>query len=66
MFTATPYFRYFLMIVLTLLKALSLMLFPFLVGSQDPETVNLGYSYVLIFETSSIGLFFLLKREFKK
>jgi len=54
------------MIVLTLLKALSLMLFPFLVGSQDPETVNIGYSYVLIFGTSSIGLFFLLKREFKK
>lgn len=54
------------MIVLTLLMALSFMLFPFLVGSQDPETVNLGYSYVLIFGTSSLGLFFLLKREFKR
>jgi hypothetical protein len=66
MFTATPYFRYFLMIVLTLLMALSFMLFPFLVSSEDSETANLGYSYAFIFSISSLSLFNLLKKEFKK
>ncbi len=58
--------NYFFIIFFSVLTAVSLTLFPFLVGSEDSSTSFIGYFYLLIFIVSSTILFFTLRVVLQK
>lgn len=58
--------NYFFVIIFSILTAVSLTLFPFLVGSEDISTSLIGYFYLLIFLVSSTILFFTLRIVLQK
>ena len=54
-------FAIFFIIFSSIITAVFLSLFPFLVGSEDSSTTFIGYFYFLIFIVSSTILFFNLR-----
>ncbi|WP_026754460.1 hypothetical protein [Sediminibacter sp. Hel_I_10] len=48
------------------LGCFSILMFPFLIGSKDPETATIGYGYLALLLTSTSIVYLLLRKEFSK
>jgi hypothetical protein len=52
--------------LLGLLGCFSMMLFPFLIGSNDSQTAIIGYSYLGVLLLSIALMYLLVKKELKQ
>ncbi|SNR14691.1 hypothetical protein [Tenacibaculum jejuense] len=54
-----------LLAIFGIIAALSLLMFPTLIGDNDPKTATLGYSYLGLLLISATLFYFIIRREIK-